>query len=146
MLIKGEGGPADPKRAVKMLTASRASDAPGIRGALGRLYIDGKLVPQDLAKGVDLLRTWVTWDYDARLELLALLATHPELTMGYPEPIIYDVTEAVELGEPGAAEALIDLKLSPNKNYAGRAGGCALAASEAKRGNGAAARRLKDCN
>lgn len=50
MLIKGEGGPADPKRAVSLLSSWRASDVPGVKGALGLLYIEGKLVPRDLKK------------------------------------------------------------------------------------------------
>lgn len=70
MLIKGEGGPADPKRAVSLLSSWRASDVPGVKGALGLLYIEGKLVPRDLKKGIDLFRTWASWDYDARLQLM----------------------------------------------------------------------------
>ena len=50
MLIKGEGGPADPKRAVSLLSTWGASDVPGVKGALGLLYIEGKLVPRDLKK------------------------------------------------------------------------------------------------
>jgi len=36
MLIKGEGGPADPRRAVALLNDRRYSDVPGIRGARRR--------------------------------------------------------------------------------------------------------------
>jgi hypothetical protein len=32
MLIKGEGGPANPKRAVSLLAGRRASDVPGVKG------------------------------------------------------------------------------------------------------------------
>jgi TPR repeat protein len=123
MLAKGEGGPADPKRAFGLLSSRLASDVPGVRGALGQAYIDGKLVPRNLPEGTGLLRLWASWDYDARLQLMALLADNPELTVTYPESLLYDATEAVELGEPGAVAALINLKLSRSAQFADKAGG-----------------------
>ena len=143
MLIKGEGGPADPKRAVSLLANVRGSDAPGVKGAAGMLYIEGKLVPRDLKKGIDLLRTWAAWDYDARLQLMKLLTENPELTVDRPESIAYDATEAVELGEPGAAAALIDLKLSKNRQFHDEPGGCKLVMQFAK--EEFAARRIAEC-
>ncbi len=145
MLIKGEGGPADPKRAVSLLTGGYANDVPGVRGALGRLYIEGKVLPRDLKKGIDLLHNLAVWDYDARLELMRILAANPEATITRPEHVLYDATEAAELGEPGAAEALIDLKLSQNAQFRDKPGGCALAERFSKTGNETAARRLKEC-
>jgi TPR repeat protein len=145
MLIKGEGGRADPKRAVSLLGGRRASDVPGVQGALGLLYIEGKVVPRDLKKGIALLRNWAAWNYDARLQLLKLLADNPDLTIDYPASILYDATEAAELGEPGAATALIDLKLSQNAQFRDKAGGCALAERAAKSGDEAAAQRLSQC-
>jgi len=145
MLIKGEGGPADPKRAVSLLSGGYANGVPGVQGALGQLYIEGRLLPPDLKKGVDLLSIWASWDYDARLELMRVLAANPELTIGYPGGFLYDATEAAELDEPGAAAALIELKLSQNAQFGDKAGGCALAERFAKSGDGTAARRLKDC-
>lgn len=44
MMIAGEGGPADPKRAVKLLKAAHVASAEGV---LGRLTLEGKLVPRD---------------------------------------------------------------------------------------------------
>jgi TPR repeat protein len=44
MLIAGEGGPADPKRALSLL---RSAHTAGAEGVLGRLYLEGKLVPRD---------------------------------------------------------------------------------------------------
>jgi len=145
MLIKGEGGPADPKRAISLLSGGRASDVPGVRGALGLLYIEGKLVPRDLKKGVDLLRNWAAWDYDARLQLTKVLAENPDLTINFPGSILYDLTEEAELGEPGAVDALIDIKLSQSAQFHDKAGGCALAARAAKGGDAIAAQRLKEC-
>jgi TPR repeat protein len=46
MLIKGEGGPADGKRALKLLQShSRVSAPASINEALGKVYAEGKLVP-----------------------------------------------------------------------------------------------------
>jgi hypothetical protein len=145
MLIKGEGGRADPKRAVSLLTGRSASDVPGVLGARGQLYLDGKLVNRDLKEGARLLSIWARWDYDARLQLMRLLATNPELTITNPQAILYDATEAAELDEPGSEAALIELKLSQSKQFSDKPGGCALAERAAKRGDEALARHLREC-
>ncbi len=145
MLIKGEGGKADPKRAVSLLTGRVASDVPAVMGARGQLLLDGKLVPRDLQQGVRFFSIWARWDYDARLQLMRLLAANPELTISYPQGILYDATEAVELDEPGAAAALIELKLSQSAQFRDKPGGCALAERAAKGGDEMAARLLRDC-
>jgi hypothetical protein len=62
-----------------------------------------------------------------------------------PAGMLYDATEAAELGEPGALDALIDLKLSQSAQFRDKPGGCALAAQFAKLGDEIAARRLKGC-
>jgi len=100
-------------------------------------------VPRDMKKGIDLLRTWAVWDYDARLQLMKLLADNPELTIDRPENVMYDAMEAVELGEPGAAAALIDLKLSKNEQLHDDSGGCKLVMQFAK--EEFAARRVVEC-
>jgi TPR repeat protein len=128
MLIKGEGGKADPKRAVSLITRRNAQDVPGVRGARGLLLIEGKLVPQDLVTGVELLDGWGRWDQDARIQVMGILAENPELTVTRPEGMLYNATEAAELDEPGAIDALIALKLSASRQFADKAGGCALAA------------------
>lgn len=69
---------------------------------LGQLYLDGALVPKDVQKGVRLLSIWAVWDYDARLRLMATLAANPAATVYRPGDMLYDATEAAELGEPGA--------------------------------------------
>ena len=145
MLIKGEGGATDPQRAVSLLTGWRARDVPAVRGTLGLLYIEGKGVPRDLRKGIDLLRNWAVWDYDARLKMVKVLAENPELTIDRPETVLYDLTEETELGEPGALDALIEIKLSQSAQFRDKAGGCALAARAAKNGDAYAAQRLKEC-
>jgi TPR repeat protein len=145
MLAKGEGGPADPKRAFALLSSRFWSDVPGVKGALGQAYLEGKLAPRDVVKGVGLLSMWARWDYDARLQLMALLAARPEQTITYPEDILYDATEAIELGEPGAVDALINLKLSRSAQFSDKPGGCALAQVAAKNGDETAGHRLSEC-
>jgi len=146
MLFRGEGGSVDSKRAVSLLSGWRGSDVPGVKGALGMLYIEGKYVPRDLKKGIDLFRTWASWDYDARLQLMKLLADNPELTIGYPGAILYDATEAAELGEPGAVAALINLKFSKSAQFRDEAGGCKLVMEAAKQGDSFAAQRQPECS
>ena len=75
---------------------------------------------------------------------MALLAT----TRSSPSTIravLYDATETAELGEPGALDALINLKLSPSAQFADKAGSCALVQSAAAVGDDVAARRLPEC-
>jgi TPR repeat protein len=144
MLIKGEGGPKDEKRAVKLLKNS-AYDAQHAKWALGQLVLEGRLLPRDVAQAVKLLGPWSQWDYDTRLQIVRLLAENPNVQMGYPEHFLYTTIEDAELGEPGAMDALIALKLSPHAQFADKTGGCALAERAAKAGDVAAARHLESC-
>ena len=77
MLIAGEGGPADPQRALKLLKAPR--DTVGVKGVLGQVYLEGKLVPRDVQEAVNLIDMAGAWDLDARLQVLQLLAANPEM-------------------------------------------------------------------
>ena len=144
MLIKGEGGPKDEKRALSLLQRS-PYDAQHAKWALGQLTLEGRLVPRDVAQAVKLLGPWSQWDYDTRLQIVRLLAENPEIKMDYPDRILYTATEDAELGEPGAMDALIALKLSANKQFPDKAGGCALAERAVKRGETMDAGRLAEC-
>ena len=145
MLIKGEGGPADPKRAVALLNSYLVADVPEPKGVLGQLYLDGVLAPKDAQKGIDLMSIWAAWDYDARLRLMAALAANPAATVYRPAATLYDATEAAGLGEPGALDALIDLKLSQSVQFRDQPGGCALVKQAAARGDDAPAKRWPQC-
>lgn len=144
MLIKGEGGPKDEKRAVSLLQRS-AYDAQHAKWALGQLVLEGRLLRRDVAEAVKLLGPWSQWDYDTRLQIVRLLAENPNIQMGYPDRFLHTATEDAELGEPGAMDALIALKLSRHAQFADKAGGCALAERAAKSGDAAAAQRLAEC-
>lgn len=145
MLIKGEGGPKDEKRGLSLLQGRMASDVGAVKGALGRLYLEGRLVPRDVAEAAKLIRLEAVWSLDANRQLLELLASNPTVSLVNPGGFLYDATEAAELDEPGAITALINLKLSQSAQFADRTGGCALAARYAKDGNAAAAERFKAC-
>ena len=132
MLIKGEGGPKDEKRALSLLQRS-AYDAQHAKWALGQLTLEGRLVRRDVAQAVKLLGPWSQWDYDTRLQIVRLLAENPSVQMEYADHYLYRTIEDAELGEPGAMDALIALKLSRHGQFADKAGGCALAERAGKR-------------
>ena len=66
MLIKGDGGPKEERRALKLLQGS-AYDAQYAKWALGQLTLEGRLVRRDVAAAVKLLGPWSQWDYDTRV-------------------------------------------------------------------------------
>jgi hypothetical protein len=84
-------------------------------------------VRRDVAQAVKLLGPLSQWDYDTRLQIVRLLAENPGVQMEYADHYLYRTIEAAELGEPGAMDALIALKLSRHVQFADKAGGCALA-------------------
>ena len=145
MLIKGEGGPKDEKRALSLLQGRSAVDAQQAKAYLGQLTLEGRLLRRDVAQAVKLLGPWSQWDWDTRLQLIRLLAENPNVQIVYADHLLYELIEAADLGEPGAMDALIGLKLSSNAQFSDKAGGCALAERTAKQGNDAAARRLGEC-
>jgi TPR repeat protein len=143
MLIRGEGGPADPQRALKMLT--RGKNMATAAGVLGQLYLEGRLVPRDIQEAVGLIGMAGQWDLDARQQVIRLLAENPDVRERNPERVLYFAVEAAELDEPGAMAALIDLKLSQNPQFQDRPGACKLIEMAAKRGDQAAAQRSTEC-
>lgn len=143
MLIAGEGGPADPQRALKLLKAPR--DTVGVKGVLGQVYLEGKLVPRDVQEAVRLIDMAGVWSLDARLQVLRLLAANPEVRVTNPKSTLYYALEAAELDEPGAMSALIDLKLSDNAQFQDRPGACKLIETAVSRGDASMAPRLSEC-
>jgi TPR repeat protein len=143
MLIAGEGGPADPKRAVSLLKGT--SDSWMAKGMLGRLALEGKWVPRDIQEAVRLIDISSGYDFDARLQVLRLLAENPEVRVSYPKRVLYDAVQAAELDEPGAMNALIELKLSANTQFQDRPGACKLIETAVNRGDQTMTQRLSDC-
>lgn len=143
MLIAGEGGPAEPKRAVSLLKG--LWDSWMAKGMLGKLMVEGKWVPKDLQEGVRLIDMSGAYDYDARIQVLRLLTEHPELRLEDPKRLLFNAEEAAELDEPGAMQALIALKLSANSQFHDRSGACKLIETAVGRGDQAMAPRLAEC-
>ena len=142
MLISGEGGPADPKRALSLLRSAHTASADGV---LGRLYLEGKLVPRDPQLAAHLIGLAGTWDLDARTEVLKILAANPQVRIDRAEDALYYAMEAAELDEPGAMAALIELKLSDNAQFRDLPGACKLMQTAVARGDRAMAQRLEGC-
>jgi TPR repeat protein len=146
MLIKGEGGPRDEKRALKLLQSHSNKSAPSsINEALGKLYAEGKLVPRDPQRAFELMGGAAQWSIDKRIALGRFVAENPAVRVDRPKDLLYDLTHAAELGEPGAMSALIALKLSANARFADKAGGCKLAERAAKDGDETARKLLATC-
>ena len=143
MLIAGEGGPADPKRALSLLKG--AWDSWMAKGMLGQLTLEGKLGPPNVQEAVRLIDIASGYDFDARIQVLRLLAANPEVRVDRPNRVLYDAAEAAELDEPGAMTALLDLKLSQNAQFQDRPGACKLIETAVSRGDQSMAQRLADC-
>jgi TPR repeat protein len=146
MLVNGEGGPADPKRAVKLLQSySRVSAPASINAALGKLHAEGKHVPQDLEKAAELMSGDTQWSVQAKLEYAQFLIEHPDVKANNAPLFLYRLTDIAEIGEPGAMEALIALKLT-TRHYADKAGGCRLAQRAVAAGSEGAKKFLTGCS
>lgn len=143
MLIAGEGGPAEPTRAISLLKS--LWDSWMAKGMLGKLMVEGKWLPRDIQEGVRLIDMSSAYDYDARLQVLRLLAEHPELRLEDPRRLLFNAEEAAELDEPGAIQALIALKLSANSQFQDRPGACKLIETAVSRGDQILAQRMADC-
>jgi TPR repeat protein len=147
MLIKSEGGPADPKRALKLLQSYSNKSAPAsINAALGRVYAEGKLLPQDLQKAGELMSGATQWSVSAKIEYANFLADHPTVKPYDATRFTYRLTDIAELGEPGAMEALIALKMSANAAFTDKAGGCKLAERAVTAGDDSAKKFLTGCS
>jgi TPR repeat protein len=145
MLIAGEGGPKDERRGLSLLQRAPA-DAQQAKALLGCLTLEGRLVRRDVSQAVALLLPWSQWDYATWLLIANVLAVNPDVPLARPDGFLYDALEFAELGEPGAMDALIALKQSPNPQFSDPAGARALAEQATRRGDVAAPpRRLELC-
>ena len=114
MLANGEGGDADGKRALQLLESEAAAAEPTARPVLAALYLDNRHTgrrPRDAAR---LLAT--SPDLDAKIRAAALLADY-DVKITYPTGYSVAMTEAAEVGEPGAAMALVRLKFSNHPDF-----------------------------
>jgi hypothetical protein len=110
-----------------------------------RLTLEGRLVPHDPQEAARLIGLAGTWYLDARIEVLKILAANPDVRVDRPGDTLYYAMEAAELDEPGAAAALIELKLSDNAQFRDPPGACKLMETAIARGDQAMAARLAAC-
>ena len=143
MLIAGEGGPADPKRAMSLLKG--ASDSWMAEGNAGAAHARRQTGAARRPGGGAMIDIASGWDLDARMQVLRLLAENPEVRVNDPKRVLYDAVQAAELDEPGAMTALIELKLSANAQFQDRPGACKLIETAVSRGDQTMAQRLADC-
>ena len=115
------------------------------KGMLGQLTLEGKLVPRDIQEAVNLIDRASGYDFNARMQVVRLLAEFPQTRVRHAQRTLYDAVEAAELDEPGAMEALIELKLSANAQFQDRPGACKLIETAVSRGDQNMAERLADC-
>ncbi|TPK97414.1 MULTISPECIES: sel1 repeat family protein [unclassified Mesorhizobium] len=114
MLAKGEGGPADGKRAIAMLRAATknvAEAGPELAG----LLMDGKFVGRQPREAIQLLNA--PWDLDASIRLARLLPDYDGVQIDNPGQLIERLSDGAEAGEPGAALALARLQLSDDQQF-----------------------------
>jgi TPR repeat protein len=137
----------DPVRARTLLEESRRPDPGGAIVPLAEMLIagEGGWVPRDIQEAVRLIDISSGYDFDARLQVLRLLAENPEVRVSYPKRVLYDAVQAAELDEPGAMNALIELKLSANTQFQDRPGACKLIETAVNRGDQTMTQRLSDC-
>lgn len=145
MLIKGEGGRNEEKRALSLLTGRQASDVAAVKAALGRLMIEGRVIQQNIPEGIQLLRRDAIWSLEAQIDVMAHLRANPQVGINRPNDFLYDALEVAELDEPSMLAAVIDLKLSDNVQFKDRDGACWLIDKYAKQGREAALSRQQAC-
>ena len=59
-------------------------DVGAVNAALGRLHLEGRLVPRDIQKAVELIRLEAVWDIEAMVEVAQLLAANPQVRLIAP--------------------------------------------------------------
>lgn len=114
MLAKGEGGPADGKRAIAMLRGATKNVA-GAGPLLAGLLLDGKVVGRQPREAIQLLNA--PWDLDASIRLAKLLPDYDGVQIDNPDQLVERLSDAAEAGEPGAALALARLQLSDDQQF-----------------------------
>jgi len=113
------------------------------QGMLGQFTLEGKLVPREIQEAVNLIGRASAYDFNARMQVVRLLAEYPETRISHPKRRLY--VKAAELAEPGAMRGLIELKLSANVQFQDWPGACKLIETAVSRGDQSMAQRLADC-
>jgi TPR repeat protein len=132
MLMLGEGGPTDGKRALALVRDKSQEYSVAARAVEGRILLDGKVVgyrPQEAI--VALSRAY---DPESFVRLAALLIDyHPRIER--PEGLIKGMSSFAAAGHDDVALAFAKLKLSDNSQFADEDGARALLKPLADAGN-----------
>lgn len=141
MLVAGEGGPADGRRAIALLSDPKARFAPGAASLLATLLTDNRFVGPDPNRAALTLAGSV--DIDDAIRAVPLLADYQT---PLPRAAVYlqRLEDAATAGEPGAARALAELRLSGHPAFRDETAGRAILIRLAASGDGDAAWRVAE--
>jgi len=114
MLANGEGGAADGRRALTLLTSDLAQETPYTKPVLAALYLDNHITGRRPREAALLLAT--ANDIDSKIKAASLLADY-DVRLDYPKGYLKAMEAAAEAGEPGAAMVLVRLKLSNHPDF-----------------------------
>jgi TPR repeat protein len=123
MLARGEGGPADGKRALALLRDERMKRISEAAPVLASLLLDGKVVGPQPQEAIRVLSQ--SWSLDDQIRVAALLLDY-HTRLENAASLIDNLSQGADAGEPGAALALARLKLSDNSQFTDIDGGRAL--------------------
>lgn len=135
MLARGEGGPADGKRALAILRGEKLEYAWRAKAVEARILLAGDVVghrPQEAIQALDR-----AYDGDSYILLAGLLADY-RTRIERPERLVGAMSEQAEMGRADVAIALARLKLSDNSQFTDEDGARALLTPLADRGDRAA--------
>ncbi|MCX5477572.1 hypothetical protein OSH08_01055 [Kaistia geumhonensis] len=141
MLVTGEGGPADGKRAIALLSQPKAGRSPGAAALLATLLTDNRFVGPDPNRAAATLAG--SGDIDDAIRAVSLLSDY---ATPLPRPVVYlrRLEDAADAGEPGAARALAELRLSAHPAFRDETAGRAILIRLAASGDGDAAWRVAE--
>ena len=60
---------------------------------LGQLTLEGKLVPRDIQEAVNLIDRASSYDFNARMQVVRLLAEYPQTLVSHPKRTLYDAVK-----------------------------------------------------
>lgn len=132
MLAKGEGGPADGKRAIALLRDKDVAYVDGTATVLAGLLLDDKVVGAQPQEAIRTLSQ--SWNLVDQVRLAGLLIDY-HTRLDDPKRLVGSLTDAAVAGDPAAALALAKLKLSDNSQFTDVAGARTLLKPFADAGN-----------
>lgn len=119
MLINGEGGPRDVKRAIDLLYAKPTHFGPPRAEIIAKLFLSNEFVGRDPRRVIQAMQD-TPGTIEDHMTLAGLLEDHQAKVN--KTSLINKLSLAAAVGEPGAAMALAKLKLSRNSDFRDEAG------------------------